>query len=131
MYYLEVSKKIASYDFLQNNIKSVFKIPLNNYLNTLYIKNINDYLKKNYNLTLNDIYKLILKNLYISEQKDKNIIFIEDNIKIKDYRLKEILSLIEYGNREVKGIRLLSRVFDYLKRNLYYIHMYYVLNQAE
>lgn len=131
MYYLEVSKKIASYDFLKNNIKSVFKIPLNNYLNTLYIKNINDYLKKNYNLTLNDIYKLILKNLYISEQKDKNIIFIEDNIKIKDYRLKEILSLIEYGNREVKGIRLLSRVFDYLKRNLYYIHMYYVLNQVE
>ena len=56
--------------------------------------------------------------------------FIEDNIKIKDYRLKEILSLIEYGNREVKGIRLLSRVFDYLKRNLYYIHMYYVLNQV-
>ena len=42
MYYLEVSKKIASYDFLENNIKSVFKIPLNNYLNTLYIKNIND-----------------------------------------------------------------------------------------
>lgn len=128
MFYLEVPKKLSSYEFLKYNIKDIFKVTLNNYINTKNTKAINNYIEKTYKTNLNFILNLIIKNIFVSENKNSNIIFIRDNIKVNNnFYLKELLSLLEFGNREVRGLGILTETFNYLKRNLYYFHLYYTL----
>ena len=84
-----------------------------------------DYLKDNYNMSIEDVIKeLSLKGFSYSKVKDLYIVKINDNIKSSkcQEKLSTLIRLIDYGNRDVRGVNLINSSIDYIKRNLLNIY---------
>lgn len=127
MIYLNVSPQVASYNFLKRYINVIFYDILKEivYTKKLINSNIDSFLKINYNISLNQFISILSNNVKVTKTKNLSIIFIEDNVKIGNHRLKDIISLVNYGNRTIKGYLLINDAMSYLKRNLYYLPFYY------
>ena len=120
MIYLKISKNITSYEFLKKHTKSIFSEILNHFIKEkrFELNNFDNYFKDNYNLSLYQFFDKLENSINIQETKNKNIILINGNEKIKDTRLEELISIIDYGNTKIKGCGLIREVVNYLKENL-------------
>ena len=76
-------------------------------------KRIFDYISNNYKISKKDIFETLKNNLIFSNYGDNIVITSNDNVRLnKDIRLSAILSLIDYGNLEVKGTNLINDIID-------------------
>ena len=114
-----------------NFIRLIPKIIINKVV-SLIVDNkysaMQEYLKENYDITLEDIItQLATKGFSYSKVKDLYIIRINDNIKEEksQEKLSTLVRLIDYGNREVRGINLINSSLEYIKNNLLNIYRYY------
>jgi len=93
-----------------------------------YYKVMQDYLKDNFNVTLEEvIIQLARKGFSYSKVKDLLIIRINDNIKEEksQEKLSMLVRLIDYGNREIRGINLINSSIDYIRANILNIYRIY------
>lgn len=105
--------------FIINRMMSL--ISKNNY------KVMQDYLKDNFDLSLEEIVtQIALKGFSYSKVKDLLIIRINDNIKEEksQEKLSTLIRLIDYGNREVRGINLINSSIEYIRENILNIYRY-------
>ena len=114
-----------------NFIRLIPKIIINKVV-SLIVDNkysaMQEYLKENYDITLEDIItQLATKGFSYSKVKDLYIIRINDNIKEEksQEKLSTLVRLIDYGNRDVRGINLINASLEYIKNNLLNIYRYY------
>lgn len=90
-----------------------------------YYKVMQDYLKDNFDVTLEEvIVQLASKGFSYSKVKDLLIIRINDNIKEEksQEKLSMLVRLIDYGNREIRGINLINSSIDYIRENILNIY---------
>ena len=105
--------------FIINRMMSL--ISKNNY------RVMQDYLKDNFDLSLEEIVtQIALKGFSYSKVKDLLIIRINDNIKEEksQEKLSTLIRLIDYGNREVRGINLINSSIEYIRENILNIYRY-------
>lgn len=101
-------------DIDKNSVNYAFKYYLRScacfYWNN---KTINDYLIKNYKLSLIQTLKAFVKDCNIS-QIDKNMyeIYVNDNIFINSIKLNSLVSLLEYGNLDIKAPKIISSLIN-------------------
>ena len=69
-------------------------------------------------LNILSIFKYALKNLIISKVGETYIISINKNLRYNKYNLKSLLDFITYGNRSLKGYRLLYIIFEDTSKNI-------------
>jgi hypothetical protein len=92
-------------------IESILKRHL--YIDSFYVNfpsKLNDYLNSNFNVEGKDVLKVMRDNIRIIKYNDlSNIIFFD--VKINDkISLMKLLQLIEYGNRDVQGSKIITNL---------------------
>lgn len=101
-------------------------------LNNSTIANINKYLKDvlKINYSLKDILSECIKYIYLSEFGENYIIDLGNMNRFKDtdYRTIDLLRLIEFGNIELKGTYLITKVYNFIREHCDYIYNYYYLS---
>lgn len=131
--YLQVSDKFDAESFIYDTVLSEMK----NYI----VLNLVDDRYRMFENYLSDTMKIKqnLKNIMFTiidnvtvEKSDKSSWRISTNtsLLLKDtrYSLSQIERLIEYGNTEISGIRLISKMFAYIKSNLKTLEAMYIMN---
>ena len=117
------------FGYVPNVLKSRFRrersrgkfIQIENYLDKINLGyNIIDILD-----TLIDTMSTIIENRYVLYR-------IGDNRPFKDtkYTLNQLLNLIEYGNLEVRGARIIQRIFNELSFNERRYYSMYLANKG-
>lgn len=131
--YLQVSDKFDAESFIYSTVLSEMK----NYI----VLNLVDDRYRMFENYLSDTVKIKqnLKNIMftiidnmIVEKYDKSSWRISTNtsllLKGTRYSLSQIERLIEYGNTEISGIELISKMFAYIKSNLKTLEAMYIMN---
>ena len=117
------------FGYVPNVLKSRFRrersrgkfIQIENYLDKINLGyNIIDILD-----TLIDTMSTIIENRYVLYR-------VGDNRPFKDtkYTLNQLLNLIEYGNLEVRGARIIQRIFNELSFNERRYYSMYLANKG-
>lgn len=117
------------FGYVPNVLKSRFRrersrgkfIQIENYLDKINLGyNIIDILD-----TLIDTMSTIIENRYVLYR-------VGDNRPFKDtkYTLNQLLNLIEYGNLEVRGARIIQRIFNELSFNERRYYSMYLLSKG-
>lgn len=75
-------------------------------------------LSQKLNVNILSVIKYSINTLIISTTNDSYILSINKNIRYKDYNLKALINYINYGDREIKGYRLLYNIFEYVVKNI-------------
>ena len=109
-------------DFVYNYLMNVLKIIRSEDKDDGKIIKINNFLYNNLGIE-DDAYTIIkycIDNAYYSVESSKHIIDFCTRNKYKDtdYRISELLNLIEFGNLEVKGTYTLTRHLNYIRNNI-------------
>lgn len=95
-------------------------------------KRIFDYISNNYKISKKDIFETLKNNLIFSNYGANIVITSNDNIRLnKDIRLSAILSLIDYGNLEVKGTNLINDIIDWLNNKIDHVYILYLATQKK
>ena len=99
--------------FIKRFLPELFISRLYSKSNNRQYKRIFDYISTNYKISKKDIFESLKNNLIFSNYGANVIITSNDNIRLnRDIRLSAILSLIDYGNLEIKGTNLINDVID-------------------
>lgn len=77
-------------------------------------KNIDD----EFNIKSKDIILFALKNLSISGDIDNYILRINNNILFNSMNLKKLIDEITYGNRTVRGYKIIDYIFNYIQQDI-------------
>ena len=120
-------KDIVDENFIRTIPKFIIK-RIMDLIHENYYKVMQDYLKDNFNVTLEEvIIQLARKGFSYSKVKDLLIIRINDNIKEEksQEKLSMLVRLIDYGNREIRGINLINSSIDYIRANILNIYRIY------
>lgn len=109
---------------------------INTINDTLYvvIKNeehlaMSDYLKDNYDIDFEEVFKEVtLDKFLVTKINGQYMVQLDPRIKLhlKGYTLVYILTLIDGGNLDVKGLHIVDKAFKYVKSNLediYRLHL--------
>ena len=98
-------------DFSSNNILKELK----HYLNILTYKYknkygyIDEYLNRNYNVDLNKILNTFKKEIKIVPIENRMFqLYIDKNVYIGKNNLNNILNFLEYGNLNIKSLKIIS-----------------------
>lgn len=75
-------------------------------------------LDKNLNINSYEILKFAFDHLYISETPSEYILKIDKNLRWNNLNVSSLISLITYGNRQVKGYPIVRRVFETIVDNI-------------
>ena len=102
-------------DLIKKELIEYFRLNLN----VEMISKWNRYLKYfGINYSLKWILSKIVETLEFTISNDSYIVKINNNIRINGYNLNRLSKLIEYGNNEIKGTKLIGDSFEYLKENI-------------
>lgn len=131
--YLQVSDKFDAesfiYDTVLSEMKNYIVLNLVDDRYRMFENYLSDTMKIKQNLK--NIMFTIIDNMIV-EKSDKSSWRISTNtsLLLKDnrYSLSQIERLIEYGNTEISGIRLISKMFAYIKSNLKTLEAMYIMN---
>lgn len=91
-------------------------------------KKMNDYLQKNYQITIEDVVKVLrYKGFSYSKVKNTYVVGVNYNTVESKTQLKldTLVKLIDYGNREIRGIDLINSSMNYIIKNLLNIYRLY------
>ena len=102
-------KTIGSSKYIEPILKYYLKLSIN----TTMVKNkIIKYLQDNYNIDINDLWNKMISNTKVTTVK-KNLLSIETiDDKITKYNLESILKLLEYGNRDIPPMEIISKIYS-------------------
>lgn len=89
---------------------------------------MNSYIKKNYDLEITDIVNL-LKLIKIDKYEHTYVMHFDIDDKVGDIRIRELLHLISYGNREVQGLHVVDNTFDYIATNIGNIYRIFIIEE--
>ena len=81
---------------------------LNSMFSSSRCKHMTSFLK----LNILSIFRYALENLNISKSGDSYILSINKNLRYNKYNLNSLINFISYGNRNLKGYRLLYIIFE-------------------
>lgn len=124
-----ISSSYGEY-FIKNKLPLVFAKLLNERLHKKNIQNIFTYITDNYKISKETLISNILKSIKVSKyDKTKYILYFDNNIYIDDVNLENLVSLITYGNREIRGSNVILDAMTYLKKNLSSIYKLYILRK--
>lgn len=107
-------------DFSSDNILRELKYYLNilTYMYKNKYKHIDKYLNKNYNIDLKTILNTFKKELKIAPIENKMFqLYIDKNIHVGKNNLNNILNFLEYGNLNIKSLKIISSL---MKESLKY-----------
>ena len=131
-----MQRLILSTDFPELFVRSFLPRYIKSLLRSDYLKikdsAIVDYAKKEYKCSDKDIISCFSK---LKVDKYKNIYIlhydVEDQLNFKNpARVKKILHMITYGNREAKGTRLVDSAFLFIRSHIRYIYKIYTFNET-
>lgn len=131
--YLQISDKFDAesfiYDTVLSEMKNYIVLNLVDDRYRMFENYLSDTMKIKQNLK--NIMFIIIDNMIV-EKSDKSSWRISTNtsLLLKDtwYSLSQIERLIEYGNTEISGIELISKMFAYIKSNLKTLEAMYIMN---
>ena len=98
----------------KNNEMSLFVPPSywKKYINKPFLNIAKNYLQDNYNIDINDLWNKMISNTKVTTVK-KNLLSIEIvDDKINKYNLESILKLLEYGNRDIPPMEIISKIYS-------------------
>lgn len=121
-----LNKKSFSINFLKF-IKKLFKRNLIDSIKDIKYNRLKDYVSGQYKISLEEILNRIGDCLSFSESKDDFIIYLDENQKINNIKISELVSLIDYGNIKVKGTLLIRDSFNYFHNNMFILYSYYLM----
>lgn len=84
-----------------------------------------NYLSK-YNITLKQLLVKILNTMEFTTNKGKFIIMVSEVDKIDGVKISLLARLLNYGNTEIRGTKIISNGFNYLNKNLRQILLSYI-----
>lgn len=126
-------KDIASENFVRFIPRFIIKRVIDKVNENKYVV-MQDYLHEHYNIGIEDVInQLMLNGFSFSKVKSSFIIRINDNIKEirSQEKLSTLIRLIDYGNREVRGVNLINSSIDFIKSNLLNIYRIYQMRGGE
>lgn len=125
--------KILDEDFI-NRLINFLPVLLvkNKYINKKKLNNLDDYLAKNVftdkrKYTTKDCILIGLRNLKFKTTGYKVIIECNPTSQMPFYNIsvKDICSLIDDGNLDIKGTKVFTNLFNYVKNNIQLLRHYY------
>lgn len=94
-------------------------------LNDPLLKKWDKYLSK-YNITLNQLLVKILNTMTFTTNKGKFIIMVNGVDKIDGVEIDSLARLLNDGNTEIRGTKIISKGFSYLDKNIRQILLSYL-----
>lgn len=120
-----VSYKTYFKDIQQGDIADAFKTYFREYVDIAEATDprlavISSYIKHKLNIdeSAANILREAVSFINCFAENGEITISVLDNVNINNYNLGSMLKLIEYGNTEVKGSRVLSRACEYILDNM-------------
>lgn len=87
-------------------------------VNTLFSNIKCKHLSKYLDINILNLFRFAINNLEISEVGDNYILSINKSLRYKKYNLGKLINFITYGNRDIKGYRLLDIIFKSIEENI-------------
>ena len=103
---------------IKQNLIKYFKLNLTGYR----VEVVTNYLQSSLNIDWSCMRVLtyMVNHLKITSVDNIFTCTVDNNILLPNtnYRLLDIVKLIEYGNMEVKGVHIIDNAFDYIENNI-------------
>lgn len=98
----------------------------NHFIENKRIVGMNDYLLDEYKITVKDILDEIKGNILVSKSGDKYNVFVDNNIKMGELFVDNLMRLVDNGNMEIKGLHLFDTAFKYVEKRIDIFYNYYM-----
>lgn len=123
-----VFKNFASKEFIEQYIPAIMYRKAIQLTNEPRVKVMNEYLKENYKITILDVIRQVSRKFEINYNDDSTILKLNNNTleEKSQVKLSALVRLINDGNTEVKGTRILSKVKEYIHDNIQVIYSTYL-----
>lgn len=119
------------YNFIPKALKSYIITEYNK--NVKRYLNLEDYILKEYKIkdNIKTILLTAINNLYIDSSLGYYILKINDSLKYKDtnYKLTQLVRLIDYGGVNVRGTHLFVNAVNYIKSNFRALSVMYSISR--
>lgn len=103
-------KTCCSNDIIASKLGRYLYLNIHNYKLNNKIK---EYIESKYDISIKDIIEYLYKNLRVVNMKeDFHQIYILDETIDNKIQLSSLLNLLEYGNRDIPGTKMISSIIN-------------------
>ena len=126
-------KFIVDQEFMETYVPELMKMKALQLADGADMQNMNNYLLENYNIKVKDIVNQVYEHYEMNSVADTLILRINSNLveRRSQENLSALVRLVEYGNRDVAGTKLLARLKEYIHDNIKEIYSVYLYNNQE
>lgn len=126
-------KAVVNSEFMQDYIPSLMRAKAKQMAQESEMKPMNDYLVETYKITIDDVINQVYEN-YETNLSDDLVIFKLNASLLErksQQRLSALVRLIDYGNRDVDGVKLLPKLMQYINENIRAMYSVYLQNNPK